>query len=107
MSKLRLLYENGFYGVLLSHMKFSIDEECETAYTDGERIAFSPAFMDQLSDPQLDFVLMHEVLHVALLHCFRTGDRQSDLFNIACDIVVNSNIKHSKNDKDSDITLKK
>ena len=107
MSKLRLLYENGFYGVLLSHMKFSIDEECDTAYTDGERIAFSPKFMDELNDSELDFVLMHEVLHVALLHCFRTGDRQSDLFNIACDIVVNSNIKHSKNDKDSDITLRK
>ena len=26
MSRLRLLMENGFYGVLLSHMNYSIDE---------------------------------------------------------------------------------
>ena len=107
LSRMRVLCDCGFYGILLTHMKFSIDEGCNTAYTDGERIAFSPRFMDQLSDPELDFVLMHEVLHVALQHCFRTGDRQNDVFNIACDIVVNSNIKLSKGIGDKAITLRK
>ena len=106
-SRMRLLCDCGFYGILLTHMKFSIDEGCNTAYTDGERIAFSPKFMDSLSDPELDFVLMHEVLHVALQHCFRTGDRHADTFNVACDIVVNSNIKLSKGIGDKAITLSK
>ena len=107
MSRMRVLCEYGFYGLLLTYMRFSIDEGCDTAYTDGERIAFSPKFMDELSDDELDFVLMHEVLHVALQHCFRTGDRQNDVFNIACDIVVNSNIKLSKGIGDKAITLRK
>lgn len=106
-SRMRILCEYGFYGILLTHMRFSIDEGCDTAYTDGERIAFSPDFIDQLSDPEIDFVLMHEILHVALQHCFRTSDRDPQTFNIACDIVVNSNIKHSRGDKDSAITLRR
>lgn len=55
-------------------MIYSIDEGCETAYTDGERIAFSPTFLEELSDNELDFVMMHEILHVVLQHCLRGED---------------------------------
>ncbi|MBO5754563.1 MAG: hypothetical protein J6R89_00750 [Clostridia bacterium] len=105
LSRNRLLQSNSFYGLLLMHMRFFLDEECATAYTDGERIAFSPAFMDQLSDRELDFVMMHEILHVVLEHCMRTGDRDNALFNCACDIVVNSNIRLSNGDDPLSITL--
>ena len=105
LSRNRLLQSNSFYGLLLMHMRFFLDEECATAYTDGERIGFSPAFMDQLSDRELDFVMMHEILHVVLEHCMRTGDRDNALFNCACDIVVNSNIRLSSGDDPLSITL--
>lgn len=105
--RMRLLCEQSFYGLLLMHLKYSLDETCQTAYTDGERIAFSPAFLDDLSDSELDFVMMHEILHVVLQHCFRGKDRDPELFNIACDIVVNSNILKSKDMKKGSITLKK
>lgn len=52
-------------------MIYSIDEGCETAYTDGVRIAFSPFFLEELSDKELDYVLMHEILHIVLQHCLR------------------------------------
>lgn len=107
ISRMRILANNGFYGLLLMHLKFALDEECETAYTDGERIAFNPTFMDELSDSELDFVLMHEILHVALRHCARGGGYDPELFNIACDIVVNSNIMHSNDDNAKTITLRK
>ena len=102
----RLLEKHPFYAVLLLQMKYSLDENCETAYTDGKRIAFNPDFMDNLTDSELDFVLMHEVLHVVLRHCDRTQkDHIPELFNVACDIVVNSNILLS-NDMDlSTITI--
>ena len=105
-SRSRLLLSYPFYGMLLTHVKLSIDEDCETAYTDGERIAFSPKFLDDLSDSEVDFVMMHEILHMVLSHCFRQKpDHQ--LFNIACDIVVNSNILKSKDMDKSAITLSK
>ena len=106
-SRMRVLINNGFYGLLLMHMKFAIDEKCETAATDGCRIYFGPEFMDNLSDSEIDFILMHEILHVVLNHCERQCSRDSELYNIACDIVVNSNILYSNNfDKNSITTYK-
>ena len=66
LSRLHILCNNGFYGLLLMHMIYSIDEKCETAATDGHRIIFGPKFLDELSDAELDFVMMHEILHVVL-----------------------------------------
>ena len=96
-ARIRILVRNGFYGLLLMHMKFSLDEACETVTTDGKRIFFSPAFLDALKDSELDFVLRHEILHVALQHCFRANGKDKDVFDRACDIVVNSNILYSEN----------
>lgn len=107
LARSRLLVNHGFYGLLLMHMVYGLDENTDTAYTDGDRIAFSPKFMDELSDEELEFVLMHEILHVALRHCARVGERDPFLFNIACDIVVNSNILHSNDERKESITLKK
>lgn len=107
LSRLRLLTTNGFFGLLLMHARFGLDAECETAYTDGRMIRFSPDFMKDLSDKELDFVLMHEVMHMALRHCFRGQKLEHTRFNIACDIVVNSNILLSANMDKSSITLTK
>ena len=92
LSRIRILDDYGFYGLLLMHIIFSVDESCATAATDGKRIYFSPRFLESLSDDELDFVLMHEILHVVLLHFLRGTELDNDRFNIACDIVVNSNI---------------
>lgn len=91
-SRMRILCTHPFYGLLLMHMVYSIDEGCDTAYTDGTRIAFCPQFLDRLADSELDFIMMHEIMHVVLQHCLRGNDLDQERFNIACDIVVNSNI---------------
>lgn len=102
LARMRILATHGFYGLLLMHLSFSLDEESETAYTDGDKIAFNPHFLSSLNDNELDFILMHEVLHVALQHCFRGMDLDQDLFNVACDVVVNSTIlKENGMDLDS------
>lgn len=107
LSRFRILNRHGFYGLLLMHMRFGLDEECNTAYTDGYRINFSPVFLESLSNDEVDFVLMHEILHVVLKHCFRGRKVDPYLFNVACDIVVNSNILYSKNMNLKYITLEK
>ena len=105
--RMRILCNHGFYGLLLMHMTYSLDEALSTAATDGNRLIFSPTFLDEISDGELDFVMMHEVLHVVLQHCFRGQERDQRLFNIACDIVVNSNILSENGMNLSSITLKK
>ena len=107
LSRMRILCNHGFYGLLLMHMVYSIDENLDTAGTDGMRITFGSDFLDSLSDSELDFVMMHEILHVVLQHCLREDNRDHEEFNIACDIVVNSNILLENNMSRNSITLKK
>lgn len=107
LSRMRILCNNGFYGLLLMHMNFAIDPECETACTDGRKIYFGPSFLNNLDDDELDFIMMHEIMHCALQHCTRGKDYDQKAFNIACDIVVNSNILESNKGDLKSITLKK
>ena len=107
VARMRILCNHGFYGLLLMHMIYSIDEGAPTAYTDGERIAFGPEFLDDLSDSELDFILMHEILHVVLQHCLRGNVEDPERYNIAADIVVNSNILLENGGRRSSITLSK
>lgn len=106
LSRLRILNTHGFYGLLLMHMIYSIEEDLPTACTDGVRITFGVEFLDKLSDSELDFVMMHEILHVVLQHCMRGLDRDQERFNIACDIVVNSNILLENKGDLKSITIK-
>lgn len=107
LSRMRILYNHGFYGLLLMHMIYAVSEEIETACTDGVGITFGIDFLDSLSDSELDFVMMHEILHVVLQHCFRGDVEDPEAYNIAADIVVNSNIMLENGMKASSITLSK
>ena len=107
-ARISLMSKQPFYALLLMNLKFAIDLSCETAYTDGSRIAFNPDFIWQLSNEELEFVLMHEVLHVVLAHPFRhQPDYEAQAFDEACDIIVNSNILYSFGMDKSKITLRK
>lgn len=107
VSRMRILCNHGFFGLLLMHMIYTIDGGAETAYTDGERIAFSPDFLDGLSDSELDFIMMHEILHVVLQHCMRSDKDDPERYNIAADIVVNSIIMSENGNDPHSITLSK
>ena len=85
--KIRMEYP--FFGRLLLGLKTGF-AACGTAYTDMQRIAFDPAFAGRLSDQELRFVYLHELMHCVLHHCTRAQGRNRGLYNIACDIVVNS-----------------
>ncbi|MCD8049224.1 MAG: VWA-like domain-containing protein [Clostridia bacterium] len=84
-----LLSRYPFFGRLLLRLSFGF-AECETAYTDMSRIVFDPAFASKLEDEQLSFVILHELMHCVLKHCTRGEGKLHLLYNIACDIVVNS-----------------
>ena len=101
-SKKRIFNQNGFFGRLLLHVKFQLDESVETAATDGENIIWAPSFLDKLSDLQTDIVMMHEIMHIVLQHCSRGNDFDHERFNIACDIVINSILLETMNITESD-----
>lgn len=106
-ARMNIISENPFYGSLLMNATLSLDEECPSAYTDSERICFGTKFLDNLSRREVEFIMLHEILHIILNHCKRGAGRNDFLFNLACDIVVNSTILESYNEDISRITLAK
>lgn len=90
----RILGRHPFYGQLMMNLKFGT-APCGTACTDMEHLIFDPDFAEALSDEEMTFVMLHEVMHCALKHCTRGRGLSREAFNIACDIVVNSNILQS------------
>ena len=67
-----------------------VEEEWATAFTDGSRIGFGAKFCSSLNDNELLFVVMHESMHVVLMHMWRRNGRDSAVFNIANDAIINA-----------------
>lgn len=102
IARTMLLCNNGFFGMLIMHLKIMLSEGFDTAATDGEKVYFSPEFLKGLSVNETIFVLHHEIMHIVFKHCARRGNRDNKIWNIAADIVVNSNILYSNGmDKNS------
>ena len=87
--KMRVLAKFPLLGVTMSSLQIIPDDRAGTAYTDGEKIVYSPKFFRTLSDKEKQFVFAHEVLHVAFNHILRSKDRDHRLWNIATDAVIN------------------
>ncbi|WP_027891637.1 DUF2201 family putative metallopeptidase [Calidithermus chliarophilus] len=86
---LRIRSRSPFFATLALFARFRPSREVATAATDGRDVFYNPAFMGQLSERELEGVLLHEVLHAAHLHVARRSRRDPHLWNIAADIVVN------------------
>jgi predicted metal-dependent peptidase len=88
-SLLRLRMKLPFFATLALFAKFVSSRQIETAATDGKDILYNPDFLNSLPSAQQDSLLLHEILHAALMHVLRRGVRNFEIWNIACDIVVN------------------
>lgn len=85
----KILLGHPFFACLLLKRPVSADTSIDTACTDGRQIWYSPQFFSGLSLAEIMGVLAHEVLHCALLHHLRDMGRDHDLWNRACDFVIN------------------
>lgn len=56
-----------------------------------DTLYYDPKFAAQLKVSELTFVLIHEIMHLAMQHPSRFGNRKShDIWNIAADLYINS-----------------
>ncbi|RLE54091.1 MAG: hypothetical protein DRJ40_11630 [Thermoprotei archaeon] len=98
-----LCYNHPWLALLLMKCRVVISEKVPTAGTDGRVLIINPNFWERLNLRQKAFVLLHEVLHIALKHV--QGMREKEYhgtWNIACDVVINELLKKwnmFKNDK--------
>jgi predicted metal-dependent peptidase len=80
---------NAFFASLTLQARIEVSKDIPTAATDGNNIYVNPQFFAKMTLPEQTGVLLHEVLHAALLHVPRRGSRDPKIWNIAADIVVN------------------
>lgn len=100
-ARVKLLRSSPFFGTLLLNAKWKVveDDITSTMATDGDILFLNEKFVSGISEEYFTFVLLHEVLHMALQHVDRmkdlfTRDAQSAaLANMAADIVVNGIVK--------------
>ncbi|MEM9267276.1 MAG: VWA-like domain-containing protein [Cyanobacteria bacterium P01_F01_bin.13] len=91
-SLLRIRGKSPFFATLALFTCIYPTQQVAIAATNGQDIFLNPDYIASLPSPQLDGLILHEVLHAALLHVFRRGARAVQLWNIAADIVVNGMI---------------
>lgn len=93
--------ETALYGSVMMMGESAVEDGIPTAYTDGENKKYGKEFMGNLTDDESRALIMHENLHVALMHIPRHKDLMREdhvLANVAMDIVVN-NIIDNLSDK--------
>lgn len=84
-----LVLEHPFYGSVALHLRLVEDGKCATAYTDGTHFGYNPAFIDSLDDQEVLYLTAHEPTHCIAGHPWRRGERDPEIWNLACDHVIN------------------
>src|ERR1700739_95864 len=84
-----LLLDHPFFGTLLFRLGGRSSSSIATMATDGVSLFYNPQFVDTLNAAELAGVLAHEVMHPALQHHTRRGDREPARWNMACDFAIN------------------
>ncbi len=88
-SVIQIKESNEFFGALMLFSEFKKSEQIPTAATDGKKVMINEDFFRSLNSSQQNGLLLHEVLHMALLHVPRRGNRNPKKWNIAADYIVN------------------
>lgn len=82
--------------------------KCPTAYTNGRDEVYGRAFVDQLNDAELRFLVLHECYHKLYRHLTTWRwmyDENRQLANQACDFVINVKlVDDNKDDKFATMT---
>lgn len=93
-ARVRLMLTHPFFGALCMHLNavahpINSDPIC----TDGESMWFDPDAIAEWPQDTVQAAVAHEILHCANGHPWRQGDRQHELWNVACDHAVNHLLK--------------
>lgn len=89
--KLELIMTKPFFGNVLYSLDLKPDLEIEEAVkSDGVYIRYNKDIIEKskLSVSRLRYVILHEMYRILLLHEYRREQRDSKIWNIACDMVI-------------------
>ena len=94
-SKIQLQLTKPFFSYLIMNLKIIEtkkigDMDISTMAVDIKgNLYYNSEWVEKLTEKNIEGVLVHEVLHIVLMHIIRTGGRDKDLFNCVNDLIVN------------------
>lgn len=80
---------NACFGALLDNLNFVYTFDVPTQGTDGTRLFINPEWTNELSDGEIRFVMIHELLHCVFNHMQRGMSHNKMMSNVAADFEVN------------------
>jgi predicted metal-dependent peptidase len=84
-----------FFLPSIARVEFRADQRTGTACVDLKGIIrVNPSFASKLKDPELQFVIAHELMHPLMLHHDRRGHRDPLRWNIGCDLIINRTLQN-------------
>jgi len=89
-ARIQLLRRYPFFGYLALSLKFVEWNVGTFAVDDYGNFYYNPAIVERTDVDQLMFIIAHEVMHLALQHNVRRGRRNKMLWNVACDLAINT-----------------
>lgn len=87
-----LILRNPFFASLLLQQRLVKTTSLPTFAVDGKHLFYNEGFSESMSFEENMGVLVHELLHLALLHHCRMGNRDPKLWNAACDYAINPEV---------------
>lgn len=102
-SRIQMLMTFPFFGILALNLKMVQDYSCPTAATDGKRFIYNPHFIKKLDEGEINWIVVHEVMHPALKHIWRKGDKQHQKWNVACDYAIHDIMMQFKDNADYEV----
>jgi predicted metal-dependent peptidase len=86
-----IMFSNPFFASLVPRVGIYPKKDIPTAQTNGKVIYYNPDFVKNLNVYEIAGVIIHEVLHCAMLHCSpsRHGGRDRNLWGQATDYAIN------------------
>jgi len=92
-ARVSLLLKQAFFGNLATRLKLvNADEWLPTLATDGRHFYYNSRFVNMLDQKEMEFGFGHEVLHCVYDHFGRRDNRDPQLWNIANDYCVNTDL---------------
>lgn len=95
-----------FYGITYFCMGREENSKVETIGVTESTLLYNKDFVINLSIPELNFINVHEIAHVALRHVSRGKNKDPKLWNIACDLFTNSFIEMEINNVAEELYIK-
>lgn len=78
-----------FLSTIMAQTPIAFDDSIPTGATDGKQILLNSNFFKNLDKKEREFLILHEIMHIVLMHAFRQDNKDPVKYNMAGDYVIN------------------